>query len=113
MKTIVAALLFCFAMPPVLAQTCAGPGPCVPGSGQLIGPDSLCLAKVCQPVRYAQLDDFVTAVSALPDGYPVMGWAGPCHTPNLAQDCPAIAGEAFLDLKNGALHEYRARRTAP
>jgi hypothetical protein len=99
------------------AQTCAGPAPCDyqppcfgPGGCQPpaepVGPAELCLPDGCTPVVYEWQDAFMTATSALPNGYPVRGTAGPC----LKEYCPNIGFQAFGKLLSNALDADRAQR---
>lgn len=132
MKTLLfAALLFPFA---VLASfcpedyrynDCSGPqfggGGCVPGCEPdftYVGPAplpplppvvearQLCFPVGCAPVRFTWLSKFVIAESALPSGYPVMGWAGPC----LSGQCPEIEEQAYQNLWWNSRMANRAAR---
>ena len=94
-----------------------GPGGCVPGcvgepsvppSPDLSGPGELCLPEGCQPVVYSWLGTMVVAGSRLPNGYSVLGWAGPCL--DSYQQCPDIFNQAFTDLRLNALRANRAQR---
>ncbi len=89
------------------AEACFGPGPCTPAP-EPTGPAELCLTTLCQPVAYAWNGDFAIATSALPNGYQVFGFSGPC--PSLVRsECPDILNQAFLSLKFNALQANRAQ----
>ena len=98
-----------------------GPGPCTPGwvcpltpvkppiSGLPLGPEKVCLgASGCFPVRYSLFGWFMIAESVLPNGYPMMGWAGPCIFDE--EVCPDIGNQAYTDLRLNALGVHRALR---
>lgn len=106
MRLLILALIV-FLSSSALAQVCPGPGNCVPT--EPTGPAELCLPEGCQPVRYAWFGNLVVAESALPNGYAVMGWSGPCLELTRAQ-CPDIANQAFADLRTAALRAHRAQR---
>lgn len=104
-------------------ETCegpqVGPGPCVPGwvcpvkppvtPPAPIGPPQLCLgASGCFPVLYRADGGFLIAESVLPNGYRVMGWAGPCGGP--ISSCPDIGNQAHSDLRMNALRIHRGLR---
>lgn len=80
-----------------LAQPCFSPGPCDP---------ELCLPSGCVAVTYTTLDSFIIASAKLPNGYPVIGWSGPC----LDAACPDLANQAFADLELNAKRANRAQR---
>lgn len=103
MKKLLLALSLLIA-PAAYAGTCAGPGPCVPGN-EPTGPAELCLPDGCTPVVYSWHGDMVIAEGTLVNGYPVIGWAGPCGS-----SCPNIFVQAFEDAKINALRAVRARR---
>jgi hypothetical protein len=99
-------------------ESCDGPqvggsGPCVPGCYEIPGyvPPTgevrqLCFPSGCAPVRFTWLSKFVIAESALPSGYPMMGWSGPC----LSEQCPEIEDQAFQSLFWNARQANRAAR---
>lgn len=98
--------LLALAFVPALSfgQICPGPGGCVPT--EPTGPDELCFREQCAPVIYSQFGKIVIAESSVA-GYPVIGWAGPCLKPSLAE-CPDILNQAFDDLRINALRALRA-----
>lgn len=102
MKRIALAL----AILPALAfgQICPGPGGCIPT--EPTGPNELCFREQCAPVVYSQFRKMIVAESSVA-GYPVIGWAGPCLKPSLAE-CPDILNQAFEDLRVNALRALRA-----
>ena len=128
MKKLLLGLLFA----PVLAfvQTCPigqtwedcsgpqfGPGPCTPGCrGEVVvppskgpfGPSELCITETCKPVTYFWVGAKAVAESRLPNGYEVLGWAGPCLNEDRSQ-CPDILNQAFNDLLDNALRANRAQ----
>jgi len=65
---------------------------------------SLCFAT-CSPVSFTNHGTFLLATSQLPNGYPVMGWAGPCFG-----SCPDLKNQAFMDLRLNAKRINRAQR---
>jgi hypothetical protein len=104
-------------------ETCEGPqiggsGPCSPGivcpnpilvPEDAIGPAEMCLGDAgCFPVRYSVNGLFVIAESPLPNGYPVMGWSGPCF--GALSTCPDAGKQAFTDLRLNALRINRGLR---
>lgn len=89
----------------VVTEPCFGPGGCVPDPDPM-GPVFLCLPTGCNVVTYRSVDNFVIAVSQLPNGYPVIGWSGAC----LDTDCPDIYNQAFADLELNAKRANRAQR---
>lgn len=99
--------------------TSVGPAPCVPGCvgvpvappsfDEPTGPNELCLPEGCQPVSYTWAGNLVVAESRLENGYPVMGWSGPCLALTRGQ-CPDIKNQAFADLRLAALRAHRAQR---
>lgn len=80
-----------------------------PGCGTPLpnGPAELCIREACQPVRYSWLGTMAVAESTLPNGYNVLGWAGPCAEASL--NCPDILNQAFADLRTNALRANRAQ----
>ena len=101
---------------------CSGPqvggGPCTPGwvcplvppiAGLPLGPEEVCLgASGCFPVRYSLFGRFMIAESTLTNGYPTMGWAGPCFFER--EVCPDIGNQAHADLRQNALRIHRGLR---
>lgn len=88
------------------AQACFSPG-CPTGEpAQPIGPTELCLPDGCQPVTYSEIGGFTLAGSFLSNGYPIIGWSGPC----LSETCPDIRNQAFSDLEMNAKRANRAQR---
>ena len=94
-----------------------GPAACSPYCAPIPGyndgtkpaPSELCTHEGCQPVQYSWLGNLVIAESRLSNGYPVMGWAGPCQ--ELSHDlCPYIYVRAFNDLSTNAERAQRAQR---
>jgi hypothetical protein len=94
-----------------------GPGPCTPGCYEIPGyrpaptppvaeARQLCFPVGCAPVRFTWLSRFVIAESALPSGYPAMGWSGPC----LSEQCPEIEEQAYQNLFWNARQAHRAAR---
>ena len=88
----------------VAAEPCPGPAGC----GQPIGPPILCIRDHCQPVQYSWTGDLAIAESMLPNGYSVLGWAGPCLSEDRSQ-CQDIFNQAFADLRINALRANRAQ----
>lgn len=93
----------------------AGPGSCVTGCRGIIaegagpfGPGELCIQNDCSPVTYFWIGAKAVAESRLPNGYEVLGWAGPCLNDDVTQ-CPDIFNQAFADLRNNALRVNRAQ----
>jgi hypothetical protein len=93
-----------------VAAQCFSPG-CA--DGVYVGPvpppaesRQLCFPTGCAPVRFTWLSKFVIAESALPSGYPVMGWSGPC----LSEQCPEIEDQAYQSLFWNARQSHRAAR---
>lgn len=85
----------------------AGPSPEPPSCQALTpAPDTLCFPAGCSPVAYEWSDTFRLAKSALPNGYPTMGWSGPC----VSGDCPEIDQQAFESLFWNARQANRAQR---
>lgn len=97
MKSLLIALTLCSSVS--IAQPCFSPGPCDPAP-------ELCLPNGCVAVTYTALDSFIIASAKLPNGYPVIGWSGPC----LDEDCPDLAKQAFADLELNAKRANRAQR---
>lgn len=93
------------------AEPCFGPGGCAPEPvvPDPAGPVFLCIPAGCNVVTYRNIDNFVIAVSQLPNGYPVIGWSGAC----LDADCPDIYNQAFSDLELNAKRANRAQRYEP
>jgi hypothetical protein len=86
---------------------CFGPAGCNPDyAPPASGPTLLCLPEGCNVVSYSEINHFTVAESVLPNGYPVMGWSGPC----LSGDCPDIRNQAFADLELNAKRANRAQR---
>ena len=91
-----------------------GPGPCFsPACGpelpiQPTGPAELCLPEGCNTVGYGWYGDMAVAASQLPNGYPIMGWSGPCLSADRSQ-CPNIFVQAWTDLQLNALRANRAQ----
>jgi len=98
-------------MPPLASAQCFGPGGCQPNPPPIepTGPAELCLPDGCMPIGYQWSGDYAVAHSQLPNGYPVMGMAGPCFSVNRA-DCPDIFNQAAAMLKPRALEANRAQR---
>lgn len=93
-----------------------GPGPCIPGcivsgnpppSNEPTGPSELCIREECRSVAYSWMGNIAIAESELPNGYRVLGWAGPCA--NADRSCPDILNQAFNDLRTNALRANRAQ----
>jgi hypothetical protein len=82
----------------------ASPSPDVTGP---TGPDALCVSAYCHPVAYTWAGDFALAQSALGNGYPLLGSAGPCFTEDRSL-CPDIFNQAFNDLRLKSLQANRA-----
>jgi hypothetical protein len=102
-----AVLLFPFAA----SAQCFGPGGCQ--DEVYVGPvppvaeaRQLCFPESCAPVRFTWFSKFVIAESALPSGYPVLGWSGPCLTP----PCSEIEEQAYQNLWSNARQAHRAAR---
>jgi hypothetical protein len=120
-KTLLAAVIALFFSLPTFAQ-CFGPGGCTwagpsptpppPAPVDPTGPTDLCIRDQCQPVFYSWLGRKVVAESTLPNGYEVMGWAGPCLNP-IPGNCPDIFNQAHRDLLNNALIRNRAQDAKP
>jgi hypothetical protein len=125
MKKLFLGLLFAPAL--ALSQTCPlgqtwddcsgpqfGSGGCVPGCrgvpivGGPFGPGELCIKDACSPVTYSWVGAKAVAESRLPNGYEVLGWAGPCLNEDRSQ-CPDIFNQAFADLRTNALRVNRAQ----
>lgn len=87
-------------------QVCPGPGGCVPT--EPTGPGELCIRESCAPVIYSQFGANLIIAESTVLGYPVIGWAGPCLKPSLAE-CPNMLVQAFEDLRINALRALRAR----
>lgn len=103
MKTILtAALLLTSSL--AYAQ-CFGPGGCSP-EPVIAGTAELCFPEGCQPVQYSRRGQFMLAESTLPNGYAVLGWAGPC----MDTDCPDLLYQAAADLELNAKRANRAQR---
>ena len=75
---------------------------------QPMGPVELCLPEGCTLVSYSWLGDMALAGATLPNGYPVIGWSGPCLSADRAQ-CPNILMQAWTDLQLNALRANRAQ----
>jgi hypothetical protein len=99
--------------------TQVGPGPCThgwvcplippPSAPPIARPLELCLgAAGCVPVSYRLDGAFVIAESALPNGYPVMGFAGPFF--GSVEESPGIWENAFQRLVVEARAANRAQR---
>ena len=96
----------------------AGPGPCVPhwmcpvlppGGALPVGPSELCFGlDGCSSVQYRLDGSFLLAETVLPNGFAVLGWAGPCLGP--LTGCPDLANQAFSDLRLNAYRIYRGVR---
>jgi hypothetical protein len=86
---------------------CRGEAPVAPGVGPF-GPTELCLPEACSPVAYFWIGAKAVAESTLPNGYEVLGWAGPCLNEDRAL-CPDILNQAFNDLRMNALRANRAQ----
>lgn len=88
------------------------PGPTVPPPPAdlfPVGPTELCLgASGCFPVAYRVDGGFMLAESVLQNGYPVLGWSGPCF--GSVDTCPDIGNQAWADLRLNALRIHRALR---
>lgn len=130
MKSILLAALLAAASVPAVAGTCAGPAfcdstpadPSPPVAEPGHGPGQLCLSAEsgCVPIVYlkqvvpgpaagpAAPPYFALALSSV-DGYPVLGWAGPCLS---GWECPAIYDAAYADLRAVALKARRNIRYA-
>ena len=103
-------------------EDCSGPqfggGGCIPGwvypvappvdSATSVAPDVLCIGQDCAPVSYRIDGHFVIAESALPNGYPVMGFAGPFF--GSVEGSPGIWENAFQRLVVEARTANRAQR---
>lgn len=86
------------------AQGCFGPACTPPEQPE---PEAwLCLPEGCQPVVYSEINRFTIAESFLPNGYPVLGWSGPC----LQDVCADVKNQAFTDLELNAKRANRAQR---
>jgi len=91
-----------------------GPAPEPPAcDGAMVDPtpasSELCFPSGCSPVVYEWSDTFRLAKSTLPNGYPMMGWSGPC----VSGDCPEIDQQAFGSLFWNARQAHRAERFEP
>jgi hypothetical protein len=103
-------------------HTSAGPAPCVPGCKAIadspdegngpFGPGELCIKDACSPVTYFWVGAKAVASSWLPNGYEVLGWAGPCLNEDVSK-CPDIFNQAFADLRTNALRANRAQGYHP
>jgi hypothetical protein len=82
----------------VMAEPCFSPACPVPEY-------QLCFAT-CAPVQFTTVGAFTLASSQLPNGYPVVGWSGPCFDGN----CPDVKNQAFADLELNAKRANRAQR---
>ena len=106
------------------AQTCTGPAPCEPCFGPVcgtptepFGPAEMCLPDGCHPVMYSRIASdvdpvawFAVAKSALPNGYPVIGVAGPCFEAD-SWLCPNVYIQSYNVMLNSfALPANRAQR---
>jgi len=104
-------------------ETCegtqVGPGPCVPGCKPILdyippidpGPSSeapteLCFPAGCSVIQYIPFHRFIIAESKLPNGYPMIGFSGPCMKAN----CPEMALQAYYNLFWNARQANRANR---
>lgn len=90
---------------PASAQCFSPGGPCE-SPAESAGPAELCFPTGCRPVVYTTLAGFVIAESALPNGYSILGWSGPC----LDATCPEQAIQAYEDLWINARRAARAQR---
>jgi hypothetical protein len=81
---------------------CFGPGGCT----EPVTESLLCFPEGCSPVYYYEYNRFTVAESTLPNGFPTMGWSGPC----LVDVCPDIKNQAFSDLEMNAKRANRAQR---
>lgn len=98
----------------VNAGTCAGPafgpGGCPDTLPiQPTGPAELCLPDGCTRVNYSFFGDFALAEGTLMNGYRILGWAGPCNSPDHTK-CPNIYVQAFEDMRINGLRANRAQR---
>lgn len=94
------------------AGTCAGPAfPCEnpPTFTEPTGPAELCLPDGCTPVVYSWFGDFALAEGTLVNGYRILGWSGPCDSPDHTK-CPNIYVQAFEDMRLYGLRANRAQR---
>lgn len=83
-------------------------GPVCPDSQPVIdpiGPTVVCV-ETCTPVTYAWFGQFIIAETVLPNGYPIIGWSGPCFD----GICPDAPNQAAADLRMNALRVNRAQR---
>lgn len=84
-----------------------GPGPiCDPAP--INKPVDMCFPDGCRPINYTVQGAFVIAQSELPNGFQVLGYAGPCHTGNVI-DCPAIYQQAAERMRVDAEQQNRAQ----
>lgn len=95
--------LFLLYKPGIAESVYVGPVP--PDS---VAEHTLCFQEACQPVTYQVVGPFTIATSALPNGYEVLGWSGPCDQPV----CPDIRNQAFMDLTLNAKRANRAQRAS-
>lgn len=87
----------------VLAEVCPGPGLCIP-----TGPSELCLPEGCSSVFYTLDNGFAIVSTKMLNGYPMMGWAGPCLLEY--SQCPDLLNQAWADLRQNVLRANRAQR---
>ncbi len=87
-----------------------GPGPtCDPPPVSVIDrPSDMCFPDGCRPITYTVNGLFVIAQSELPNGFQVLGYAGPCHSFGLTQ-CPAIYRQAAERMRVDAEQQNRAQ----
>lgn len=85
-------------------NSCIDPAPQVP----LDRPTDMCFPDGCRPIVYAESGRFVVAKSELPNGFEVLGYAGPCHVADLMQ-CPAIYRQAAERMRVDAEQQNRAQ----
>jgi hypothetical protein len=72
-------------------------------------PDSICYPSgICSIVSYIPVGQFMLAISQTLDGYPVLGWSGPCDQPTVG-GCPSIRRQAYNDLHVNVINAQRAR----
>lgn len=103
-KLIIASLLFAVSLS--ASAQCFGPGGCSPGVSY--GPSRVCIGTACVPIEYFIWDRFVLAKARLPtNGYPQLGWSGPCFDVDVLQ-CPGAWGQAAQDLELNLLRIHRA-----
>lgn len=62
------------------------------------GPDKLCSGINCIHINYTIVGKFVIAEGQLKNGYPQLGWSGPCENEDVST-CPDLWYYAAQDLE--------------